>query len=260
MKLKRFFDSLPLHYSDWGKESVRPRSSLFQELLSTIAGMTTPSILQLLNVAVSQLEEDEVYLEIGSFHGATLIGAALGNESFRCIGVDDFSEFDLTGQNRQILNSHIAAIGRRNMEAIESDFIDFFRERIFQVLKPNEKIGVYLYDGAHDYRSQLLGLLLAEPFLSDYALIVVDDAGAFQVHQANCDFLPLRPTRKQLFRLLPTVPLRDDGVGQPSWWNGIDLIPSVRGTTSAPAYSLAGISPIIASEARDKASSPANIA
>jgi hypothetical protein len=44
--------------------------------------------------------------------------------------------------------------------------------------------GVYFYDGSHDYRSQLLGLLLAVPLLARRALLVLDDGNWPAVRQA----------------------------------------------------------------------------
>jgi hypothetical protein len=37
---------------------------------------------------------------------------------------------------------------------------------------------MYFYDGSGEYRSQLMGLLLAEPFLAERALIIVDSTPA----------------------------------------------------------------------------------
>ena len=61
------------------------------------------------------------------------------------------------------------------------------------------KIGLYFVDGPHDYRSQLMCLLLATPFLSESAVIVVDDCNYPWVRLANRDFLISNPSFKLIF-------------------------------------------------------------
>jgi protein O-GlcNAc transferase len=63
------------------------------------------------------------------------------------------------------------------------------------------RIGLYFCDGPQDYRSQLVGLLLAEPFLADRAIIVVDDQNFVAVKQATWDFLVVRTQASVLFEL-----------------------------------------------------------
>jgi hypothetical protein len=51
----------------------------------------------LTNFAVGCLENDEVYAEVGCYHGATLIGALLNQPTAKALAADNFSEFDLGG-------------------------------------------------------------------------------------------------------------------------------------------------------------------
>jgi hypothetical protein len=78
MDYQRFSEHLPLLYEDWGKPSVRPRSSRFAEILAGMRSMTTANVLQLLNCGVGHLETDEVYCEVGCLQEVTLIGASSG--------------------------------------------------------------------------------------------------------------------------------------------------------------------------------------
>jgi hypothetical protein len=96
------------------------------------------------------------------------------------------------------------------------DFEAFFAD--LRKLQIGDRIGVYLYDGAHDYRSQLMGLLLVKPFLADRALIIVDDSNWDGVQQANWDFIAAHP-QCDLLLDLPTP-----SNGHPSFWNGVQVL------------------------------------
>src|SRR5262249_37007617 len=157
----------------WGHPSVRPKSPRLQHVLHHVAGMTSASVLELLNAAVACLEPEEVYCEIGSFQGATLIGALLDNAPRVALAADNFSEFDLHGHNARALQHNLTRFGVAERVAF---FPESFEQFFARLRSQPPRIGVYLYDAAHDYRSQLLGLLLVRPFLADRALILVDDS------------------------------------------------------------------------------------
>src|SRR5438105_1572351 len=53
--------------------------------------MTTPSMMHLLNTAVSCMDEGQCYLEVGAWRGGTLIGALLGNDGVHGYAIDDDS-------------------------------------------------------------------------------------------------------------------------------------------------------------------------
>ena len=215
MDYEGFLQELPGLYHDWGTATVRPRSDRFQAVLQRVRGMTTANVLQLLNAAVAHLEPDESYCEIGCFQGATLIGALLDQPERRAYAADNFSEFDAAGQNQRLLLENLAAFALGpSVRFANQDFEDYFRS--LRTSPP--QVGVYLYDGAHDYRSQLLGLLLAVPFLAKRALLVVDDSNCPTVQQATWDFMAVRPECRLLLEL-PT-PCN----GHPSFWNGVFVL------------------------------------
>src|SRR5438552_2391345 len=99
MDLQRFATELPQHYLEWGTVQVRPRVPTFNGLLAQVPGLTSPSVLQLLNFAVECLDSGEAYLEVGSFHGSTLLGALSRHPGCRAIAVDNFTLFDPSGTN-----------------------------------------------------------------------------------------------------------------------------------------------------------------
>ena len=66
----------------WGNPNTYPRDPLpYVEILERVQGMTTPATMLMLNRAVSCLDVGECYLEVGTWRGATLIGARLGNDA-----------------------------------------------------------------------------------------------------------------------------------------------------------------------------------
>ncbi|MCL6435403.1 MAG: tetratricopeptide repeat protein [Leptolyngbyaceae cyanobacterium HOT.MB2.61] len=217
MDYQRFITELPSLYHNWGSESVSPKSEQFQAVLSQVEGMTTPNVTQLLNFAVACLESGEVYCEVGCFRGATLIGALLNHPDCMAYAVDNFSEFDPLGKNQEKLMQNLASFNlEEQVFFCNQDFEAFFAD--LRELQSSDRIGVYLYDGAHDYRSQLMGLLLVRPFLADRALIIVDDSNWDGVQQANWDFIATHP-QCDLLLDLPTP-----GNGHPSFWNGLQLL------------------------------------
>ncbi|WP_421659442.1 tetratricopeptide repeat protein [Leptothermofonsia sp. ETS-13] len=217
MDYKRFITELPSLYHNWGSELVSPKSEQFQAALSQVEGMTTPNVTQLLNFAVACLEPGEVYCEVGCFRGATLIGALLNHPDCMAYAVDNFSEFDPLGENQEKLMQNLANFNlEEQVFFCNQDFEAFFAD--LRELQSCDRIGVYLYDGAHDYRSQLMGLLLVRPFLADRALIIVDDSNWDGVQQANWDFIATHP-QCDLLLDLPTP-----GNGHPSFWNGLQVL------------------------------------
>ncbi|UBF28430.1 tetratricopeptide repeat protein [Kovacikia minuta CCNUW1] len=217
MDYRRFIAELPSFYNHWGQESVVPKSELFQATLQRLTGMTTANVTQLLNFAVECMEPGEVYCEVGCFQGSTLVGALLNHPDRAAYAVDNFSEFDPEGENLSQLLQNLAAFGMEDQVLFcNQDFEEFFAD--LRELRSEDRIGVYLYDGAHDYRSQLMGLLLAKPFLADRALIVVDDSNWEGVQQANWDFIAAHP-QCDLLLDLPTP-----GNGHPTFWNGVQVL------------------------------------
>lgn len=217
MDYQRFITELPQLYDNWGQDSIHPKSQQFQTALDKIEGMTTANVTQLLNFAVECLEPGEVYCEVGCFRGATLVGALLNHPTCMAYAVDNFSEFDPTGENQQKLMQNLADFNlEEQVFFCNQDFEAFFAD--LRELQSSDRIGVYLYDGAHDYRSQLMGLLLAKPFLAERALIIVDDSNWDGVQQANWDFIAAHP-QCDLLLDLPT-PIN----GHASFWNGIQIL------------------------------------
>jgi predicted O-linked N-acetylglucosamine transferase (SPINDLY family) len=216
MDYQKFVEQLPSLYENWGEDSVRPKSERFQQALDQVQGMTTANVMQLLNFAVECMEPDEIYCEVGCYQGSTLIGALLDHPERMAYAVDNFAEFDPAGENLEKLIDNLSKFNLQDQVYFcNQDFEEFLLE--LREIKLEEKIGVYLYDGAHDYRSQLLGLLLIKPFLAEKALIIVDDSNWGTVRQANWDFMAANPECQLLLELLTP------GDGYHTFWNGIQI-------------------------------------
>jgi hypothetical protein len=226
MDIDRYASQLPLLYDGWGTPDVRPKSARFDPILERIDGMTTPSVLALLNFAVECMAPEEVYCEVGTFLGASIIGALLGREPARGLAIDDFSEENPRGDNHLRWAANVAAFGlSERTSLVRTRFEDALCNLHTQL--GGRRIGVYFYDGAHDFRSQCLGLFLVRELLSPRALLVVDDTNWREVSSANTVFHEMNPEASLLFDL-PT-----DNRRLRRWqafWNGVQVI----GWRSAP--------------------------
>jgi hypothetical protein len=218
MDTKNFLADLPLEFNDWGTEEVTPKNPRFADLLKRVNGMTTQNVLALLNLSVRYLENNEVYLEVGTYQGAMVCGAMLDSPNLplnpKGIAIDNFSEFD-RGDNQEAFLRNIKREGlEKNVYLINHNFRHYFNSNIFGY---PAKIGVYVYDGAHDYTSQYEGLVLAIPYLADNALIIVDDSNELECRLANEHFLENYPEFQKVLDF-STI-----GNGHHTWWNGIEV-------------------------------------
>ena len=152
----------------------------FLDYAKKIRGLVGPGSCELLNGCVKYIDDDKCYLEVGSFQGMSLCGAAMDN-NIKCYGVENFGEefkdnwdkFKPTERsNKFILNHNLKTYGSKNTKIFEQDYRTFFKGR-----KDVEgrKAEVYLYDGPHTYEHQTLGLLLSIPVLADQAIVFIDD-------------------------------------------------------------------------------------
>ena len=215
MKIEEFAQNLSGLYVNWDSPDVSPKDSKFKRLLESVNGMTSPSVLQVLNFAVTCREYNETYLEVGSLRGATLIGAMLGEDDRNGWGVDNFSEFNFDGQNESQLFSNLAHHGVQDRVRFENRcFVNFFNDPPSDL----QPIGVYFYDGAHDYQSQIDGLNLVVPLLAKRALLIVDDSNKAEVKMAVNDFLIARKEAKLLFEF----PSPENA--HRSFWNGLTVL------------------------------------
>jgi hypothetical protein len=197
----------------------------FGDVLSGFSGEKLIGALQrLVSTCVSS---ETCYLEVGVFQGLTLLSTAWANKELSCFGVDNFAFFDTEDKNLNIVKDRQKRLSLENVFVINMDY-----EEAFLDLKKHtggKKIAVYFVDGPHDYRSQLMCLQLALPYLADGAVILVDDSNYRHVRQANADFLQTHPQFKLLFdSYTPCHPTNmtpaQEREARAGWWDGVNIL------------------------------------
>ena|SRR5215218_9985987 len=189
-----------------------PVDRRFRDVLADVPGMATEHKLALLNLAAAHLGPGEAYLEVGSFKGLSLIGAMLGNPGRRFYAIENFLEFNPDGTARVELEANLARwAGPGRARVLEGDCFDLLRHG----QGPEEPVGVYFYDGAHGRLLHYLALGVAEPWLADRALVVIDDASWPIVARATDRYVAAHPGYRLLFDLAA------DHEEDPRWWNGV---------------------------------------
>ncbi len=216
MDYRKFIEMLPTQYENWGESSVQPCSNKFQQVLDRVQGTTTANLMQLINLAVSCLEAGEIYCEIGTYQGSSLIGALLDQGDRQAYGVDNFSEWDESSESYETLIENLTQFNVLDrVEFYNQDFERFLLD--LRDRQPTPKIGVYFYDCAYDYRSQLIGLLFMKNFLADRALVIVNNGHWKTVQQAQKDFIAAHPECQAISEL-------STAVGEATFGNGIQVL------------------------------------
>ena len=189
-----------------------PRDARFGEVLEKVPGLARPNNLALLNLAARCVAPGETYVEVGAFRGSSLIGALLDNDGVEFVAIDDFSRSD---SSREELERNLTRFGLDGRVTIlEGDAFELLPGGALA----GRRVGVYYYDAAHTYEQQLDGLLLAEPYLADDALLIVDDTDWDFVDAAVRDYRAQRPNVASLVRIV------GKDKGQPWWWEGVEVM------------------------------------
>lgn len=206
MDVERFLDLLPKQWAGDPQTADAPLDPRFGAI--DVPGLSTPNVLAVLNLAASLLEEDECYVEVGTYRGLTLVGASLGQEA-TFYGVDNFSEW---GGDEATCRKYLAEQGcGPNVHLVVGD-----AWRVLASPPWKERIGVFFYDGRHRGRDQLRAFVAARRLLADRALVIIDDASQRPVRLAN-ELARLLPGFRQLTRFDSRFN------GDPRWWNGLTI-------------------------------------
>ena len=210
MNADRFLEELPRLFEDF-PNAEHPRNRRFQPVAEEVENLARENNLALINLAAACLEDDEAYVEIGVFHGASLIAAMLGNEGKRFFGVDRFGFRDASLEKVQ---ANLARFGLVQPEIVVGDAFELVPDGGLG----DVRIGVWYYDAAHSYEAQLAGLRIAEPLLVPGALVIVDDTDWDDVARAMDDYLAQQSRARRILTL--------DGKsrGAPQWWEGMQVL------------------------------------
>ena len=210
MDADRFLRELPALFEDF-PASEHPRDRRLAPIADDIENLARENNFALLNLAASCLGPDEAYVEVGVFHGASLISAMLGNEGRRFIGIDSF---DFRDASLEIVAGNLGRFGLPRPELLVGD--------VFELVRAGEldgvAVGAWYYDALHTYEAQLDGLRIAEPFLAPGALLIVDDTDWQQVSRAMNDYLAGEPRARRIL----TVDGKERGF--PQWWEGMQVL------------------------------------
>ncbi len=149
--------------------------SATNDLAVDVEGFTSYRVKRMLNELVANLPENEAYLEIGCFKGATLIAALTGNHPTAAYACDNWSEY----QSREAFLGNLKRHTLPKVEIIESDCFKF---PLSQIQTP---VGVYFYDGDHSAANQQRAITHFWPVLANAAIIAVDDWNWPKVRQGT---------------------------------------------------------------------------
>ena len=210
MDWARFLDELPQLFDDFPR-SEHPRDRRFRSVTDGVENLARENNLALVNLAATCLGEGEAYVEIGVFHGASLIAAMLGNEGKRFIGVDSFA-FGDTSLDR--IESNLASYGLGVPEIVVGDAFDVVPAGGLG----DAKVGVWYYDAAHSFQAQIEGLRIAEQLLVSGALVIVDDTDWDEVERAADAYLAEQPRARRV------LTIDGDRGGAPQWWEGMQVL------------------------------------
>ena len=210
MDADRFVRELPGLFEDFPR-SEHPRDRRFAPIVEQIENLTAENVLALLNLAASCLGPDEAYIEVGVYHGASLIAAMLGNEDHRFVGIDNFEFRDGSPEH---VEGNLQRFGVPRPDLLLGDAFELVPSGVLG----DTPVGVWYYDASHSYEDQLEGLRIAEPYLAPGALMIVDDTDWEQVERAMDDYLAEQPRARRILAL--------DGKdrGFPQWWEGIQAL------------------------------------
>ncbi len=190
-----------------------------EDLCPDVQGMLSLRKQRLLNLAYRLLPPGEAYLEVGTYHGKSLLSAMLNNPLRPTHAVDNFSEFE--GNSLEVLQKNLAHYGL----ADKVTFHDADFRTIYTPENLPQPVGLYFFDGPHDEQSQYDGIHLIEPYLASDALVLVDDwrlapdSGSYA--KAGTRRAIIDSTNR--WKLLYELPARCNG-DLALWWNGVAVL------------------------------------
>jgi predicted O-methyltransferase YrrM len=205
-----FLAELPRLFADYPR-SEHPLDRRFAPIAEEVENLARENNLALLNLAARCLGPGEAYVEVGVFHGASLIAAMLGNEGKRFVGIDSFELRDASLEKVEV---NLARYGLELPEIVVGDAFEFVPAGALE----DVVIGVWYYDASHSYEAQLEGLRIAEPHLAPGALVIVDDTDWDDVERAMNDYVASQTRARRVLTI--------DGKsrGAPQWWEGMQVL------------------------------------
>lgn len=184
-------------------------TEMLYTLCENLPRMSSLAIAAILDTAVRQMPTGSCYLNIGIWKGFSFLAGLSANPERSCIGVDNFAYW---GASESWIQDLLKRHGSPLHHCIAADFREYLQSQ------HQQPIGVYFYDGPHDYQSQYEALVLAEPFLVPGAIILIDDTNWPEVRQSGLDFMQNYPGYRCIFEI-QTAHNR-----HPTFWNGLMIL------------------------------------
>jgi hypothetical protein len=177
-------------------------------LLQTISGMSTAANAKIINLICKSLAPNEIYLNIGVYHGYSLI-AGLINTSCIVEGVDNFSQFS---NPKDIFFSNYNKFKRHNSFFYDDDYKNFLQNK-------KSAVDFYFYDGPHKYQDQYNAINLAKHLFKSNTIIMIDDTNLSEVEQGTFDALKDNNINYDVWVNIKTAHNK-----HPTFWNGVIVL------------------------------------
>lgn len=197
----------------WNDTTIGEKYKRLEDNIAHLKGvprMSTKAIGLVINGLVDQMDRKHAYVNVGVWHGYSLLAGIAGNAEKICVGIDNFSQF---GGPRKDFMKRFNKLKTDKHHFFDCDYRKFFED------KCEWTIGVYFYDGNHKRENQFQGLLKAEPFFSENCYIIIDDANSKKVQDGTKDFLDASKNRYETI-----FDIRTRGNSYASFWNGLMLL------------------------------------
>ena len=170
----------------------------------------------------SLLGPGESYVEVGSYYGASLIGAMRGNDG-DFVAIDRFCvRADSRCKGRQLPAASRAGL-EENLRRFGADGATILEGDAFEVIEGGQlgdrRVGVYYFDGPHDYDSQVRGLR------GDRA--VARRRGAARRRRPRLGRRhagDARLPRRRAAEARAALRDRRRSTGEPQWWDGVAVL------------------------------------
>lgn len=219
MDIRKWAGMLKDEFYSWGNVNPAPWDLYrYKDVHLNVQGMTTPSNMHLLNLAVRCMEPNECYLEVGTWRGKTLIGALLGNDG-EGVAIDNDSMDEHDGDTRSsqdVWRENVAAFGMTR----RTQYVDASVPAVWETMRLRKRAGVYLFDGDKSTADAAYeGLAGVIPFLADEALIFVDDANELNIRMAVD-----RVCKQHRDNLHTLADIPTPGNCWPMLWNGVMIL------------------------------------
>lgn len=198
---------------DFDADDARLREVL--NPLLPIRRMSTIANAAVLNTAVHEMDPGHAFVNVGVWNGFTFLAAMAANGEKACIGVDNFSEF---GGPKQDFLARFVEHRTPSHRFFDRDYVDFFAAGL------DRPLGVYLYDGEHGYENQYRGLMIADPFYAEDAIVIVDDTNLDRARDATLQFCADSRLDWEVVFDRRTASAR-----HPTLWNGLMILQAGAG-------------------------------